>query len=993
MTGPGTTVPQIYTIPPGVPFADILAAGLLDRFGDERLALSDVLVLLPNRRAVGALTDAFLRATHGRPTLLPRLQPIGDTDESELVVQWPMHDLEALDIPPAIDATRRRFLLARQVVEWQTRDTTGGEPDWSNALALAAELEALLDQMQIAGIKFNALKKLVPDTFAVHWQKTLKFLEILTKHWPLILKAEGCIDAVERRNRLLDLRARLWSTSPPTHPVIAAGSTGSIPATARLLKVIAHMPGGAIVLPGLDQAMDEASWTAIGGDTPGESSETSHPQFLMKRLLAVIGAARSDVGAWQVKGQTPMPGKAVLARLAFVSEGMRPAATLEGWRDLKLNERQVGRGLAKIECPGANEEAQVIGLAMRETLNQPDKTAILITPDRALARRVSAELARWEIEVDDSAGQPLSKCVAAVFLRLIAEAAASGFQPVQLLAVLKHPLARFGQTRKPHLDLARRLELALLRGPRPGDGLAGLRRADRDQAYGAILKPLAALEKLFGRNRPKLSELIDGHIAAAELLASDGEQPGAAALWRGEAGKALALAIGEFRDQTEIVGRMPPQAYAALLARVFEGRVVRSTYSAHPRLAILGPLEARLQSADLVIIGGMNEGVWPPDPGPDPWLSRPMRAELGLMSRERRVGQAAHDFVQAVGADEVLITRSLKSGGAPTLESRWLTRLAAIGLPMGGGRRPWLALQNVLDKPDYVAPVSPPAPNPPVATRPRSISVTGIESLMRDPYEFYAAKILRLRRLDDIDEEPGARDRGILLHDVLAEILEDGPAADRAGALAAWLEIGKQTFDKLGVRLSVRTLWWPRFERIASAFQQQQLTLGANRNAVGLEVKGVIAVQTKFGDYEITARADRIDREEAGLVIIDYKTGAPPKKKVVEAGFAPQLALEAAIAQAGGFDGIRGCPVVGLEYWEVSGREPALKRHLVAKDDKALELTERTFARATSLIAYFSGPDSTYLSSPFRNIQGYGDYDHLARVLEWSHAPDQGSDR
>ena len=987
MTAPAdpTARPSLFSIPTGVAFADALAAGLEARAGDDPQRLADMTVLLPNRRAVRALTEAFLRRRTAGGLLLPRMRPIGDVDEQEMMLAG-LTGPTAADAPPppAIAEERRRMLLARQVMAWRG----GGGPDggWlapGQAVRLADKLAHLLDEVEIEGLSFDRLAELAPDALAAHWQVTLDLLAIVTTHWPAVLAAEGRLDPADRRNRLLAGLAQDWTARPPARPVIAAGSTGSIPATAALLKVVARLPAGCVVLPGLDRDMDADSWAAL---------THTHPQHTLKHLLDRLGASRQEVADWPLEPAHRAARDARAARVALVHAALRPEATTVGWRDLTVDGPRAYDGLRRIDCRTLREEAGVIALMMREALETPERTAALVTPDRALARHVRAELARWDITIDDSAGRPLAATPPATFLRLLATAAAQAFAPVPLLAALKHPLAAGGPSPARFRALVRTLDRHVLRGARPGPGLDGLAEAvaaatlddaDRD-SFARLARMLAPLEDAVAGPARPLGPLIDTHVTVAEHLA------GPDRLWAGEAGEALATALEDIRGAADLLPEVAGSGWPDLFDALLAPRVVRPRYGTHPRLALWGPLEARLQQADLMILGGLNEGVWPPDPGTDPWMSRPMRAAFGLPPLDRRIGQSAHDFAQALGAPEVVLTRAEKVDGTPTVPSRWLLRLEALVGALPGGTRPWRAWFAALDTPDAVRPHPPPRPTPPVAARPAKLSVTGVEQWMRDPYGIYARHILGLARLDPLDADPSAADRGIFMHDALDGFLRRvGPKFDEkigedwpADALDLLLAEGRRAFGAALARPAVWAFWWPRFEKVAHAFLARERDERTGFELVGSEVRAELPIAGTARPFTLTAKADRIDRDRAtgALEIIDYKTGIPPSAKRIAAGFAPQLPLEGLLAEAGAFDGVPAAVVDRLVFWRLRGGEPAI-------EDKAIDHVRDQIDRAEQglkrLIDTFARARTPYLSHPRPAYARPGDYDHLARIKEW----------
>ena len=982
--------PAVFTIAPDLPFLDALVAGLRAELGDDPLALSRHMILLPTRRAGRALREAFLRASGGRALLLPRLVPVGDLDSDELAFQGEDADgFAELDIPPAVPELRRQLLLTRLVLAWG-RSHGSGPLTPGQAAPLARELARFLDEVQAEGRDFAQLLRLVPASYAQHWQQILGFLAILTEHWPRLLAEIGCLDPAERRNRVLAAQAAAWRREPPRHRVIAAGLTGGIAAVADLLAVVATLPEGAVVLPGIEREIDAASWGEIAGDP-------AHPQHLMARLLRRLELEPADLRRW------PAPGirGGRTARRRLVNEALRPATESDRWRDLSGIDATALDGLLRLDCAGPQEEASVIALLLRRRLEHPGETAALITPDRALARRVAAELRRWNIEIDDSAGMPLNKTPPGVFLRLVLDMAAEALAPLPLLAALKHPLAAGGLAPDAFRASVRHLEMATLRGPRPAPGFAGLRAVlpeGRRELVGFVDRLEAALTPLLGvleSGETPLATLVAAHIAAAEALAASNEESGAARLWREEAGEAAGAFLDSLLDAAPSLPELDGKDYPALFEALLAGPVVRPRFGRHPRLAIWGLLEARLQHADLVILGGLNEGVWPPQTESDPWLSRPMRRDFGLPPPERRIGVAAHDFAQALGAKEVVLTRAMRVEGAPTVPSRWLLRLdtvlRAAGLEgrLDAAREP-LAWQALLDKPAAHRPGAPPAPRPPVSVRPRRLSVTQIETWMRDPYALYAAEILRLRALDPIDADPGVAERGQFINQALDAFVRTFPDALPADAEARLIGMGIDAFGRALERPGVRAFWWPRFERIAGWFLAEEKARRDSLAAIRSELTGRLDLDVGF---TLIAKADRIDRQRDGsLVLIDYKTGGVPSAGDVALGLSPQLPLEAAIAEAGGFAGIAPAAVAALEYWRLTGADPAGETISPAKDEAGLRaLIDEAVQGLRRLIARFDDPATPYRAVPWpEKAQRYSDYDHLARVKEWSVAGDAG---
>ncbi len=957
--------PRVYTIPASAPFSATLAKGLIERIGRDAMALADVTIYLPTRRAARSIAEIFAREAGGA-ALLPDFRPLGDVDEDELLLDG---SADAFELAPAIAPLRRRLLLAALIRRWShSRD--GGTMTFGQAMTLSRSLAAVMDEVETQGADLSKLKDLAPASLAQHWEEVRAFLSLIHTEWPPLLEAEGSINPAEHRNRALRALASRLQENPPDRPIIAAGSTGSIPATADLLSVIAKLPNGAVVLPGLDRELDANSW---------ERMEAGHPQFTLKQLLERMGVRRDQVEDWTEAQEDSVREK-------LLREVLRPAPTTDAWRALAESTRPLDvDGLSLFEAADPSEEASVIGLLLREMLETKDARAALVTRDRGLARRVTAELGRWNITIDDSAGRPLSRTPAGSFLCLLAEAADEAFAPVALLAVLKHPLATLGGDPANFRSFARQLDRRL-RGPRPDSGLAGIARAISDtpaslqQWFGGIAEALKPLEDLLAEPEAALTDLLQVHVACADKLA-----PG---LW----GNADGIRTNEFvRELSLATADLPiieTSSYAPMLRALMDEVPVRPPYGSHPRLAILGPLEARLQNFDLVILGGLNEGSWPAAAADDPWFSRPMRRQLGLDQPERAIGLSAHDFATLASGGRVVLTRATKSEGTPTVASRWIQRLQQ--LTRGLGVEAMLALDPTyrlygakLSDPGKVEPEPPPYPAPEVSARPRKLSVTDIETWVRDPYAIYAKRILKLKPLDPLDAEIGPLERGSALHIILERFVKRYPTLPPDAALKLG-EIVDEVFEELRLPKATLTLWRPRFLRAANWFVDEEKKRRPLIAESFVEVAGESVFQGPYGDFTLYGRADRIDRlTSGGAAIIDYKTGAPPSGSQVKAHLAPQLSLEAAMLARGGFKDVTPLRPEDLIYIRISGGAEAGK---VCKiDEDAALLAQQAAERLAKRIADFNKQSTGYESrvAPVRTDYA-GDYDHLARVREWS---------
>ncbi len=1027
MPEPSPTRPRLYTIPPSAPFLTTLAravlAGNLPSQGappPDPLALPRTTIYLPTRRAARALREAFLAETKGEALLLPRIRALGDPDEDAAIIFGAEDNFEDGAIgEAAIGALPRRLALMRLVLAFShllrleavtDRGVTAApvvEVTPGQASYLAADLANLIDVIETEEIDLSRLDAIVPEEFAGHWQLTVEFLKIVTEHWPNYLADNHLVSPVARRTLLMAKETERLSRASPD-PVIAAGSTGTVPATARLLQVIASLPNGAVVLPGLDKSLDDESWATL-------AEHPEHPQAGMAELLRKLGVRREEVAT--LPGSEP--NAASRARLYLASEALRPAASTEHWQEFLAAEELSPEGRASfanaltgvrlVVAPTAHEEAEAIALILRSCIETPGKTAALVTPDRVLARRVAARLKRYDLAIDDSAGVPVARTVPGAFLDLVLGAVETDFAPPELMALLKHPLALLGRRPEQARDAARALERGAFRAIYVGRGLAGARAALEeareeprrgrlalsDGGHRAALRLVADLEAAFapltelakGALPDPASRLAEAHAAVAEKLARDANGS-SSGLWQGDAGEALSVLLAELIDAGKglplTVADYPP-FYRSLVA----GEVVRPRAALHPRLSIWGPLEARLQQPDLVILGSLNEGVWPRHQETGPWLSRPMREMLGLSPPERRIGLAAHDFAQGLGAREVYLTRAHKVDGVQTVPSRWLQRLLALVKASGLDQQiepeqPWVTWARERDTTDGFKPIEPPRPCPPVEARPKQLSVTRIERWIANPYEIFARHILKLEPMQELGKEPDAAMRGQIAHRALQEFSREFPDDLPADIEAELMRIADVHFAKLGGSPLVKAFWRPQLRHFARWFAATEPGRRAGIMRILTEVGGALPVGTNF---TLTARADRIDVADDGSVVIyDYKTGKVPGQVNVKKLNAPQLPLEALIAEEGGFADLGKRSVAGLVYIHVSGRNDGGEEQNAATVAPSI-LAGESLQKLSELIARYADPAMPYevkrRRGPFARAYDYDEYEHLARVKEW----------
>lgn len=984
--------PQVYSIAAHRGFADALVAGLVPRYSDDEFGLARLTLLLPSQRAVRTVTEAFIRhygTREGKTGLLmPRMAAIGDLDLDEAL--GPMFDplITDREIPPAVDVTRRWLRLGEII-----REVRGDQaPQGSALLRLADELAQAMDRLLIEDVGPEQLVEprvlgLLGD-LSEQWLKGIETFIKVQDAWLAELGRTGFVDPADRRNRLFRAMRRKWRANPPTYPIVAAGVTSAAPALARLLRTVADLPQGAVVLPDLDLSMDQKVWDELGvagapenaGDPPfARGDAVTHPQYHLKLLLNRMGVGRDEVQPWHRAGLAKGPPE----RSRAISSLFLPPEASKSWATLPAEARRLA-GVRIMETANPEEEAQAIALLIREAVEQPEKRVALVTPDRGLAARVAAHLQRWNIAADDTAGRALSQTAAGGVILLMAEIVAERAAPVPLMALLTHPLVGAGEGRPLGLERARMLERRL-RGPRPGPGLeaiavqiARLARADKGigdwwEQVSAVLGPLLAGEH---DEDASLADLLDMLVAAGEQLCGE-------ALWSNADGRALSSLIEDLRFHARDVGtRLAPGDVHAVLREKMDAVAVRPPWGGHPRVAIYGLLEARMTRAELVICGALNEGSWPQIAPQDSLIAPAILRALGVPGGDFRIGLAAHDLAGMLGAPEVVLSRAERDMSGPAIPSRFLLRVKALlGERLLADHRETraVALARALDDAPPAELYPRPKPMPTLEQRKVAINVTALDRLRSDPYQFYAAAILKLRRLDPLDAEPSPAWRGNAAHTILERWHKEG------GDIAL---IAARVLDEMNAHPLMRALWGPRL-LAALRWIASEVSGLPERRVAAIEAEGAMNVL----GVTIKGRADRIDLLPGGeLAIIDYKTGKPPSAKMVEQGFALQLGTLGLMARAGAFEGVAGEPT-HFEYWSLGAssksetgfgykQEPILDgaRRTGLPRAEFLPITEEYLRDALSRWIVGNEPFTARLVPDLPN---YDEYDQLMRLDEW----------
>lgn len=960
---------NIFNIAQSCSLVDVLATKFSRIYADNPLELANVLFLLPNRRACVSLRDAFVRDNGLKPSILPQIVPIADADEDEIFLNGSANSEVLRQLPPAIDNYERLFLFTRLII---SKPAEYGLPEmtFAQAFALAQDLAKLMDVFYNEQLSFDGLKNLVPEQYAVHWQETLNFLQIISKYWPQILQERGLCDMVNRKNALLKAQAEIWQNNKPSGQVVAAGITALFPGLKQLLKTIKNLPNGEIYFYGLDKQLEDEAW---------EQADESHPQYELKQLLEFLQISRFEVK------DAVKPHNA--AREKLVSEMMRPALSTLEWRSLSADSlpSEATENLHLITTEDMGQEASAIAVIMRDTLNTASKTAALVTTDRNLARRVAAELERWQIKIDDSAGKPLHLTPVGIYLRSILEVLEADFSDSSVLALLKSPFIRLNSDLASVRRRVRDYELAL-RTP----AYSGIKKEIPEKLLQDVVllkQTIRPLAELYANPQADFTALLQTHLQVAEALSGSKNGGGDKVLWRGDDGRKAAALFSKVLPQLKVLEQIDPKQYAAVLTRLMATETVRPLYGTHPRLKILGPIEARFNQYDVVIVGEVNEGVWPVLPSSDPWMSRPMKKDFGMPLPEKAIGVMAADFCQLMCAPEVYLTRAKRVTGTPMNKSRWLLRLETVLKAYGKEAETLLdykytSLARLQDTPAVQDKIVVPAPKPPIESRPRRLSASWLERLICDPYSVFAAKILRLKQLDAPDKDLSFADYGNLIHGILEEFNTKFPQELPSDAREQLINIGLNKFQSAEISAELRAFWWPSFVKTVDWVLAQEAICRPDIKQIYNEVEGQMEFAAPAGPFIAEARADRLNFNKDGSIdIIDYKTGSIRSNKQVHAGYAPQLPIEGLIAASGGFSkNGRKIPtgkVNKLSYWRLGNKITE-----ITETDKVLAQTRENLQK---LISAFDFETTPYLARPNpKYVPKYSEYDHLERIKEWA---------
>lgn len=968
---------KIYNVSAKNSLVDFLAERFFEQYKSSPEKLTEVLFLLPSRRACANLREAFVRYNGKNPTILPEIRTLFDS-EDDLFYSFNNNNLN-LNLKPSVSHLYRSFIFTKMLL--QTPQKWGlGSISTAQAYALAENLSDLIDRAYENELNFNDLKNIVREEYAEHWQQILQLLAIITQFWPQILDDKQYSDA--RQNQIISLYKQIefWKNYPPKRKIVIAGTTAGFPVLKELLKTVYDFENSEIYLYELDTYLSDEDWEKI---------DENHPQFELKELLEFLHLKRHDIIACDTSE--------ISQKQRFVSEIMRPSATTAEWQKIVHNKFDVAdlNYLKILNCDDMRQEAYAIALIMRNTLETPEKTVALVTPDRNLARRVVTELKRWNIIADDSSGQPLHLTALGIYLRLIINVLEQNFSKTSMLALLKHPFTKCSMPAEKYKIMVYHIEQKW-RNDKYAEDLT----EDEETLLSTLYGCLKGLNDLYIAPTLNLRQMFEEHIKTAEKLADTAEKTGDKIIWRKEDGITAAKFVSDFVLDADILGNIASNDYGRLLEIMLSEQTVRVKFGQHPRIKILGPIEARLQKFDVTIIGEANEGKWPQVMPADMWMSRPMKKELKMPLPERAVGISASDFAHLLSGDEVYITRAEKDNGTPSAKSRWLLRLETVlaanfaDLEQKQIKQAYsfiydskytsLAKNFERAEPDEIEKhkIKAPAPTPPLYARPRQMSAGTFSLWMADPYIIYARYILKLYPLEKLDKPLGAVEYGNFIHEILYRFNSKYSAAypPKNQAVEQLNIIAQNLFEEWQIPPETAAFWIADVKNAVEWIVNQEIKHRENIKFIYNEVEGKTALETKGGEFIIKARADRLEENDDGsLNIIDYKTGSIPSANMVKKGFAPQLPVEALIALSGGFANLKNKEIHSLSYWKINDK-------IVDFADKtALETIENAKKRIIDLIDDFDNPDTPYYSHPDpAHASKNSDYDHLSRYAEWS---------
>jgi ATP-dependent helicase/nuclease subunit B len=936
-------------------FVTALAQYLLSTYHcpNQPESFARVRLLLPNHRGANELKHALFQVNGNAPLLLPSMYFLGELCLHEWV------SVEGRVPQKVISHQQRMGWMVNCVYDLMQRGMMGvgiNTPSIKSAIHYAESFLSVRDDCLRANVCPSKLAYLVPTDYAEHWSETLSVFQALTAALEEQLEFHQLIEPITHQRNVVQTILHEWHHSPPSYPVIAAGSTASTPITAQLLHGIAALTHGTIVLPSVDMQMQEKTWQTIS---------VSHPQYHLKQWLDASGLTRQNVTCISLGDAT---------REHFIIEMMRPAennaiGSESTEKKLLSSDAQSCLPITLHECADDIAEVETIMLMVREALHQGVKQIVVVAEDDCFSQRLSHALDAYHIPVNRASGIHATHHPAYRMMMLVAELLFLPYSSAQLLAVLRLP--DVGKD-----DFASWLDMKLLRGWHSIDEMARILPYCQSAEEKRWLEQLSTYVM---QGKRRVSLLHAAHIAALKHIAPDIMADSTHCLFQ------------LMQEGTAFFEHVSPETiihssdYVGLLGQYFSStRLPISSLDSDAPVTIMGALETRLHSADYIIIPKLNEGTWPHVIPCEPWLNRAMRSQLGLNFAERQVSLAAHDFCQLLKAPQVLLTRARKECDSPTNASRFFER---VRLWIKVTPPPYLYAWRSTMVASHSRPrVQAPAPNPPLESRMTRLSATQMETLQRNPFEVYASHICRFRELEPLDAPFSPKELGNVIHKVMeraapyydGEMLEPYLGALQQGFMQ---EASRHVPEKQA------HFYLKKLERMMDAVVETEQSRAYLIDGLEAETPLSAPFNTAQGTITFTAKIDRIERRKArGVCIIDYKTGEAPKPKEVASGERCQLIIAAMVLHALSDSPTVDLPhmIQGLEYWQIGGGiMPKAMVTNVGGNEKHPLNWEMLSQHLLSTAAYFCfDANATFpwldMKTRFTNAAA-----HFARVGEW----------
>ena len=949
---------KVFNIQASKPFLETLIYGIKTRFGSNPILLSSIKIFLPTKRACKNFDEIFLETNNYKPTFIPKTYPIGDLDANEIMASSFANNADKNnDFNQSISEYEERIIFANLInLKFKNENC-----NIIHNLETANDLIKIYNECIKDEINLDKILELNLTELTIKLSEIKKMLSILAKDYPDYLTKIGKTSPEHNKIDLINRLRILWENNPTSEIIIFAGSTGSVPATRKLIKTVTDLPNGYVVLPSVDHLLDDHSWNKI---------DYNHPQFMLKQLIDFMGIERKSINEWDQK-------IVYESNSAFISNFMLPEAVTYKWhslvKNLSLNNFKI------LPCETLATEAEIISLMIRESLEKKINKMIVVTNNNNLKTMIIANLKRWEIKIKDPDGNKISETDLGKVFILAAKMIESDFSAIDTLAFLK-------QETLFEKNLVVEFEKVVFRGLKLKPGIIPIlikieHFPDLKEFLHNILKKSENLIKLCSK-KAEFKEFLKTHIELIENLSND-----KLSLYNNHIGESTHLYLSELFKISDTIGRVTFSEYLYIFEDFLSKQKISTEETSYSGVEILNSIDARLVKADLIILAGLNNGIWPSKTQVNQWINKSIRNFLGMHPEEYLASKSAHDFYKLCHMSNVIITYSSYINQEPAYPSKWIIRLETLAEYLGLKanlitNEPWNEIVKSIDQKEPKQLPKIPAPTPKLELRPRKLSVTKIETLIRNPYIIYTSEILKLKPLDSIEKEPNSADFGTIVHLVLESYSKSSKHLKASRELL--LSIAESTIKKYQ-GFYIYPFWLAKLNKICNSFFEYYNLVQTNNNIFS-EVSGKLAFESPGGSFILTSKADCILIDTSNNIqILDYKTGSIPSLHECKELTAPQLPLEGIIAHHGGFD----CQIQGVNYNLKALTYLLLKANNDDIETQNLcEILNDDFINLSkqylhNLIAKYDLENTGYeLILNNKTITKYQDYQHFCRVKE-----------